>query len=275
MSSFSTKRKNLLCLRFDTCFHGHYFEIYYIFVKLLKKDKVVPKIVAHTLPSFLPLDEWERECLSTDLPVIVSFFIFPADLHAVRFSSSQQLHRPSRAVQSRAGSVPLVGIDGFDGLHARFDRFRAFPTPTRLFRRFAPSPQRGTDGERGCGVVSARRSRANQSFIAAQVGFRASRFVGSVVRLDFVTCFFSNPLNCESTNQPIKPSESFIHSFIHPSILSLKQTPHHSINHHLTHQFLPSFILHSSFPLYFFASPSSSSSSSSPSSATVSIVPLY
>ena len=201
------------------------------------------------------------------------FFIFPADLHAVRFSSSQQLHRPSRAVQSRAGSVPLVGIDGFDGLHARFDRFRAFPTPTRLFRRFAPSPQRRTDGERGCGVVSARRSRANQSFIAAQVGFRASRFVGSVVRLDFVACFLSNPLNCESNNQTIGIIHSF--SFIHSFILSLKQTPHHSINHHLTHQFLPSFILHSSFPLYFFASPSSSSSSSSPSSATVSIVPLY
>lgn len=69
VSSFSTKHKNLVCLRFDTCFQGHYFEIYYIFVKLLKRDKVVPKIVAHTLPSFLPLAEWEKECLSTDLPV--------------------------------------------------------------------------------------------------------------------------------------------------------------------------------------------------------------
>ena len=213
MSSFSTKRKNLLCLRFDTCFHGHYFEIYYIFVKLLKRDKVVPKIVAHTLPSFLPLDEWERECLSTDLQVHHVLLVFHADLHAVRFSSSQQLRRPSRAVQSSAGGVPLVGVDGLDGLHARFDRFRAFPAPTRLFRRFAPSPQRGADGERGCGVVSARCPRANQSFIAAQVGFRASRFVGSVVRLDFVVCFLSNPLNIASINRSINQSNPQNHSF--------------------------------------------------------------
>ena len=78
MSSFSTKHKNLLCLRFDTCFHGHYFEIYYIFVKLLKRDKVVPKIVAHTLPSFLPLEEWERECLSSDLQVMRFRPCFPS-----------------------------------------------------------------------------------------------------------------------------------------------------------------------------------------------------
>lgn len=90
VSSFSTKKKNLACLRFDTCYQGCYFEIFYVFVRLQMKDKIFPRIAAHTLPSFLPIAEWEKEYLSTDIQVT---FVArcDVDIHTVCFASSEQL----------------------------------------------------------------------------------------------------------------------------------------------------------------------------------------
>ena len=63
------ERKSLPCLRFDTCYHCHYYEIYYIFLKINKSTSVPPSVVAHTLPAFFPVDVWEKEYLVNDIQV--------------------------------------------------------------------------------------------------------------------------------------------------------------------------------------------------------------
>ena len=63
------ERKKLTCLRFDTCYQGHYYEIFYVFLRVSKSAKNPPTIVAHTLPSFFPMDEWEKEYLANDIQV--------------------------------------------------------------------------------------------------------------------------------------------------------------------------------------------------------------
>lgn len=66
------ERKSLPCLRFDTCYHGHYYEIFYIFLKINKSPNVPPSVVAHTLPAFFPVDIWEKEYLVNDIQVRLS-----------------------------------------------------------------------------------------------------------------------------------------------------------------------------------------------------------
>lgn len=69
ISSFFMERKKLTCLRFDTCYHGHYYEIFYVFLQVNKSSRIPPKIIAHTLPSFFPVDKWEKEYLTHDILV--------------------------------------------------------------------------------------------------------------------------------------------------------------------------------------------------------------
>ena len=72
ISSFLMKKKDLTCIRFDTCYLGHYFEIYYVFLQIPKTDGNSPTIVAHTLPSCLPVRMWEEEYLTADVQVVYS-----------------------------------------------------------------------------------------------------------------------------------------------------------------------------------------------------------
>ena len=127
-----------MCLRFDTCYLGHYFDIYYIFVKLLKKEKVVPKIVAHTLPSFLPIDEWEKESLATDVQVMFFLLAF----HLQSFTQCVSLHLNSfiarreqcKAVQAAYPSAELTASMGYTHVSIAFDHFRlqlVYPAASR------------------------------------------------------------------------------------------------------------------------------------------------
>ena len=69
------KKKNLTCIRFDTCYLGHYYEIYYVFLQIPKTEGNPPTIVAHTLPSCLPVKFWEEEYLTADVQVVFSRFL--------------------------------------------------------------------------------------------------------------------------------------------------------------------------------------------------------
>lgn len=59
------REKELTCLRFDTCYHGHYYEIFYVFLDL--KDPSNPQVVAHTLPNCMPLRMWVEKYLRLDV----------------------------------------------------------------------------------------------------------------------------------------------------------------------------------------------------------------
>lgn len=69
ISSFLMQRKNLTCIRFDTCYLGHYYEIYYVFLFVSPTEGTAPTIAAHTLPPFLPIQEWEEQYLPRDVQV--------------------------------------------------------------------------------------------------------------------------------------------------------------------------------------------------------------
>ena len=77
------KKKSLTCIRFDTCYLGHYYEIYYVFLQIPKTGGNPPTVVAHTLPSCLPVKFWEEEYLTTDVQVALSSLLSHRRLHSV------------------------------------------------------------------------------------------------------------------------------------------------------------------------------------------------
>ena len=94
------ERKKLTCIRFDTCYCGRYFEIFYVFLKIHKNAKTPPSIVAHTLPSFLPVEEWEKEYLVSDIRVLDDMCSLRLVFYSMCFSSFKLFYCSSSAISA-------------------------------------------------------------------------------------------------------------------------------------------------------------------------------
>lgn len=115
ISAFRTKQKDLVCLRFDSCYQGRYYDMFYIFLDLHGQDGARPSIVAHTLPNFMPVDEWEANYLSID----VQSFSQCVSLHLNSYVARRE---QVRAVDSEfSENLEITSSDSFCHINIEFD----------------------------------------------------------------------------------------------------------------------------------------------------------
>ena len=103
-------------MRFDTCYHGHYYEIFYVFLDL--KDPSNPQIVAHTLPNCMPLRMWVEKYLRLD----VQSFTQCVSLHLNSYIARREQIR--EAETEFASQVEIVASDSFQDVDVDFQEYR-------------------------------------------------------------------------------------------------------------------------------------------------------
>lgn len=116
VSSFLMKEKDLTCLRFDTCYHGRYYEIYYIFLEFPPvEESRIPKIAAHTLPNCMPVKDWEGQYLSID----IQSFTQCVSLHLNSYIARRE---QVRTVEKDFGKdVEVTSSESFCSINLQFD----------------------------------------------------------------------------------------------------------------------------------------------------------
>ncbi|KAK8828675.1 hypothetical protein WA577_000157, partial [Blastocystis sp. JDR] len=117
VSSFLMKKKSLTCIRFDTCYLGHYYEIYYVFLQIPKTGGNPPAVVAHTLPACLPVKFWEEEYLTMDVQTFTQCVSLNLNSYIAR-------REQFRAVEKRLQNLGVItSSDSYTKMDLCFDDF--------------------------------------------------------------------------------------------------------------------------------------------------------
>ena len=115
ISAFRTKQDDLICLRLDTCYLGRYYDIFYVFIEILEQFGSHPSIIAHTLPNFMAVDNWEKTYLSID----VQSFSQCVSLHLNSYIARREQVR--EVDQTYSDSIEITSSDSFCHVNIEFD----------------------------------------------------------------------------------------------------------------------------------------------------------
>ncbi|KAK8807030.1 hypothetical protein WA158_003789 [Blastocystis sp. Blastoise] len=73
ISTFYNPSRNHFSIRFDTCYKGHYYETFYVFLKpKMDSNSDEIQIVGHTLPPFIPIEEWSKQLSQSNLKLFTT-----------------------------------------------------------------------------------------------------------------------------------------------------------------------------------------------------------
>ena len=115
ISAFRTKQDDLVCLRFDTCYCGRYYDMFYVFIDILQQYGNQPSIIAHTLPNFMPVEMWEKKYLCFD----VQSFSQCVSLHLNSYIARREQVREVDQVYPE--SVEITSSDSFCHVNINLD----------------------------------------------------------------------------------------------------------------------------------------------------------
>ena len=115
VSAFRTKQDDLICLRFDTCYCGRYYDMFYVFIDIREAFGNQPTVIAHTLPNFLPMEMWEKKYLCMD----VQSFSQCVSLHLNSYIARREQLREVDQVYSE--SLEVTSSDSFCHVNIDFD----------------------------------------------------------------------------------------------------------------------------------------------------------